>query len=86
MCIRDRSIAKGLKLGYAGHVVRETEPKWSKLITFLIPVDRKRRRGRPNTRWVDDLVKEIGTDWHSQARDRASWRRVANTYAQKLGG
>ena len=31
------SIAKGLKLGFARHVVGETEPKRSKLITFWIP-------------------------------------------------
>ena len=79
------SIAKGFKFRFAGCIARETEPKWNKITTFWVPHDRKRRKGRPNTRWVDELVKGVGPDWRSQARDRLGWRCVANTYAPEMG-
>jgi hypothetical protein len=39
-----------------------------------------RRRGRPKTRWLDDvytdLIKMGITEWRGRARDREVWRRI----------
>jgi hypothetical protein len=35
-----------------------------------------RRRGRPKTRWLDDL-RTIGiNEWRDRASDREAWRRI----------
>jgi hypothetical protein len=39
-----------------------------------------RRRGRPKTRWLDDVstdLRKIGiNEWRDRARHRESWRRI----------
>jgi len=45
------------KFNYARHIVRETRTKWSKLTTIRIPHDSKRKKGRPATRWRDEIVR-----------------------------
>ena len=79
------STIKGLKLGYTGYVARENELKWNSLLTFWISHDRKRRRGRPNTRWIDKLSKIFGATWQHEACNRQQRRRARETYAQKCG-
>jgi hypothetical protein len=38
-----------------------------------------RRRGRPNTRWLDDVFTDLRkmeiNEWRDRARDREAWRR-----------
>ena len=66
-----RKIVKMRKIGYyrkydfiaqinkyyqwAGHVVRLTDNRWTKLTTVWRPRTGKRNTGRPKTRWSDDI-------------------------------
>ena len=76
---------KKLKLGYAGHVARESKFKLNHRLTFWRPTGGKRRVGRPLTRWVDEVVRVAGPNWPSKARNRPTWRSVTLTYA-RMGG
>jgi hypothetical protein len=39
-----------------------------------------RRRGRPKTRWLDDVSTDLRkmeiNEWRDRARDREAWRRI----------
>ena len=75
-------IAK-LKWQWAGHVVRLTDNRWTKLTTEWRPRTGKRNTGRPKTRWSDDIKKEAGPLWTRKAEDRDEWRRIGEAYVQK---
>ena len=67
------------RLRWAGHVVRMQDNLPCKKITLDKPEDR-RRAGRPNLRWIDEVTKDaekLGVrNWRARARDRDDWRRL----------
>ncbi len=74
-------IIKKLKLKYAGHMIRNNSEKWNLKCTLWEPLDRKRKRGRPVTRWIDEFLNFLVPCWSQTARDRKRWKRVKETYA-----
>ena len=68
-----RSIRES-KHRWAGHVARRRDNRWTIRITEWIPHGNKRPRGRPRTRWCDDLIQYVGPTWSHIARDRKLWR------------
>ena len=76
-------VPKTLKLLYAGHIAREHKNKWKFTLTTWIPHRGKRKRGRPKTRWADELTTNFGTNWMRKATDRTNWKGLVKTYAQK---
>ena len=76
-------IAKTLKLKYAGYLIRECDQKWNKTLTLWIPHTGKRSRGRPRTRWSDEINRELGTAWMTEAKNCQEWKSLVSTYAQE---
>lgn len=75
-------IAK-LKWNWAGHLARVSDDRWTRKITEWRPRDNAlRSRGRPPTRWSDDL-KRIHTNWMNAARDRNKWKSLREAYVQQ---
>lgn len=70
-----------LKFQWAGHLARGNQ--WSTLISEWIPRSDRRRRGRPATRWDDDIRKSIGTTWRRAAQDRFAWSQRKKAFAQE---
>ena len=68
-----RSIRES-KHRWAGHVARRRDNRWTIRITEWIPHGNKRPRGRPRTRWCDDLIQYVGPTWSHIARDRKLWQ------------
>ncbi len=64
------------KWRWAGHVSRRTDGRWSTRMLYWLPHSGARERGRPATRWEDDL-KEFaaikGAKWYTLAKDRGVW-------------
>ena len=59
---------------WADHVARRPDNRWTIRVTERIPLGHKRRRGRPRTRWYDDLIQYVGPTWSHIAKDRKLWR------------
>ncbi|CAF4805726.1 unnamed protein product [Pieris macdunnoughi] len=68
------------KWKWAGHMIRGKD-KWSKIITQWYPRDGKRKRGRPQKRWDDDIIQVAGTTWGRVAIERPEWRRLEEAFA-----
>ncbi len=49
-----------LKWRNAGHIVRDKKNKWGTKILNRRPFGESRKRGRPATRWRDEIVMEKG--------------------------
>ena len=56
--------------GWAGHIARLKDNRWTTRATEWIRREWTRRQGRPNTRWRDSLICHLGPAWPRIARDR----------------
>jgi hypothetical protein len=61
---------KKAKFQYAGHIIRSERERWTKILTESRPYERKRSKGRPKTRWRDELERRVGKFWHGETQDR----------------
>ncbi|GBP46896.1 hypothetical protein EVAR_37800_1 [Eumeta japonica] len=75
--------AQQLKWKWAGHMIRTTGERWTKLVTTWKGPKGKRGRGRPIDRWTDDLRKVAGDNWIQAAGDRAQWRQLEEAYTRE---
>ena len=76
-------LLKKLKWNWAGHIARRTDDRWTKLILEWRPrQDALRNRGRPPTRWSDDLKRFRG-NWIQVAQDREEWKDLREAYVQQ---
>ena len=72
----------------AGHTARRTDGRWSTKLLFWTPAG-YRNRGRPVTRWADELCDFVakvygdGADWRAIAQDRATWNALEEDFVNK---
>ena len=77
---------KRLKWEWAGHISRVRDGRWGNRMLNWYPRDAKRRPGRQNARWDDEIIKFIKNKHYVRvAQDRAEWARLKETFAQSLG-
>ena len=74
-----------LKWKWAGHVARMRDNRWTSRATDWIPRNYKRSRGRPGTRWRDDLCK-CDRRRQRKAQDREEWQHLGKAYVQQRTG
>ena len=65
-----------LKWNWAGHVTRYTDQRWTLKSTKWTGPQGKRRVGRPQKRWVDDIISVAGKNWTRTAQDREKWKKL----------
>jgi hypothetical protein len=58
-----------LKWQWAGHISRKTDNRWGKRVLEWRPRLGKRRVGRTQARWSDDLRRTAGRSWTRVAED-----------------
>lgn len=71
---------KTLKWRWTGHMLRDTNGKWTKTITEWYPRNGKRSKGRQTKRWEDDLKTVAGPQWTRTARDRQKWKSLEEAF------
>lgn len=74
------SYSQKLKWRWAGHVARLRDKRWTKETTSWRGPTGKRRQGRPNTRWTDDITKIAGDHWTRVAEDRTNWLSLEEAF------
>lgn len=62
------------KKRWTGHVARMKDNRWTQRTTDWYPRDKKRKQGRPNTKWEDSIIKSIGVFWKRTAQCREIWK------------
>uniref|UniRef100_A0A2H1W1L4 SFRICE_005845 n=1 Tax=Spodoptera frugiperda TaxID=7108 RepID=A0A2H1W1L4_SPOFR len=51
------------------------------MVTQWYPRNGKRKRGRPQKRWDDDIRQVAGITWGRVAIERPEWRRLEEAFA-----
>ena len=68
-----RSIRES-KHRWSANVARRHDNRWTIRVTEWISRGHKRPRGRPTTRWCDDLIQYVWPTWRHIAKDRKLWK------------
>jgi hypothetical protein len=74
---------KALKWQWAGHLARINDHRWTRSVTEWIPLNQKRKRARPRTRWEDEINKHIGVTWMRVAKNRKEWKHHGEAFIQQ---
>lgn len=74
------SHSQKLKWRWAGHVARLSDNRWTRKTTQWTGPLGQRRRGRPNARWADDIIKVAGTQWSRVAENREHWSSLEEAF------
>lgn len=79
------ALAQALKLKWqwAGHISRYTDRRWTIQVTGWKGPQGKRKVGRPNKRWADDISKKAGKDWLNRGKDRELWKKMEEAFTQE---
>uniref|UniRef100_A0A2H1VDA7 SFRICE_010149 n=1 Tax=Spodoptera frugiperda TaxID=7108 RepID=A0A2H1VDA7_SPOFR len=59
---------------------RLNDKRWTKETTLWTGPLGQRRRGRPNARWVDDIIRVAGTQWSRVAENREHWSSLEEAF------
>lgn len=82
------AVARANRLRWAGHVARMNESRVAQRL-MNARLYTERRRGRPRTRWTEDVetdAAKIGVrNWRTAAQDREGWRRIIEEAIAHLG-
>jgi len=80
--LENKNLVKFIKSGrirWLGHVERMDEEKIPKRV-MLARMEGTRRQGRPRSRWIYEIKKDLQQmgirNWRSIAKDREEWRRI----------
>lgn len=77
--------AKKLKWKWAGHIMRQTDGRWTKELTEWCPRYSTRGVGRPATRWRDELAGFTGAGecWTRCTANKLTWKKMGEAFAQQ---
>ncbi len=67
---------RNLKWGWAEHIVRLSHNRWTHQATFWFPDHKKRKKGKPKSRWRDEIDQYLKHRRIQQiAKNRKEWEK-----------
>lgn len=72
-----------LKWKWAGHIARLQDERWTRRVTIWTGPPGKRHRGRPLTRWQDEIRSVAGPNWIQKAQDRKQWNSLEEAFTRE---
>ena len=79
---------KSQRLVWYGHINRMVDKKKVIAIMKWNPID-SRSRGRPKTRWKDDVEADLRamkiTNWKTSVEDRLAWKKIVEQAKTRSG-
>lgn len=69
-----------LKWRWAGHVARMSDDRWTCRLTLWRGPAGIRRKGRPVTRWDNDIIKIAGKNWKTIAKNKDKWKSLEEAF------
>ena len=79
---------KANRISWVRHVERMEDGRMLKSV-MREKIYTRRKRGRPKSRWLDDVqedLREMGIEgWRRKAQDRDQWRRIAQKAKAHVG-
>lgn len=73
-------VCKKLKWKWTGHIIREKNEKWTKIMSDWYPRDGKGTKGRQIKLWEDVFKIAVGPEWLRIAGDREFVERQRPKY------
>ena len=73
-------LLESAKWKWAGHVARAND-NWANIITSWTPAG-KRKIGKPETRWAEDII-ALDRNWTTSAQDRTAWSAQRKAFIQQ---
>ena len=70
--------SKQQKWNYTGHMMRETDGRWTKKIEKWVP-NKQRRKGRPRMKWIDEIY-EFDNNFRRNAMFRDRWKKKGESF------
>lgn len=59
--------------------------RWTTVVTNWKPKQGGRKRGRPTTRWEDDLVAYDGPGWKELTKEKTRWKNMLCSELGSIG-
>lgn len=75
--------AQALKWRWAGHLMRTSDDRWTRTTTLWKGPSGKRKRGRPQERWQDEIVEIAGKAWKQLATEKKQWKLLEEAYTRR---
>ena len=73
------------KWRFAGKTARQTDPRWSRFLLEWLPDNGHGRSvGRPRTRYTDELVDYLGSNWLEVAADADLWATLEHGFVHRV--
>lgn len=72
------------KWKWAGHLARTSDARWMVVVVVMWkgPTE-KRRRGKPQRTWINDIKGMAGENWCIKAQDRKSWLEMEEAFTSE---
>ena len=79
-------LVKKAKMSYAGRMMRTKKEKWNKRLYEWTPYGSTRKKGKPKTRWREEICNKLGVLWTRNTENKKVWKKNRGGLCPGVGG